>query len=211
MKNIFLEFHARVITKITFPRKTLETTKVLDQQPIPVLNQIDDNACVCITLAVACWIVSRGSIWINPMKMFTSIWNSYNGMSFVEAFLYLIDNHEDVFQAWSIRRMGVSIDNLKNCIQHGFPVMIGYRVPGEIQKFHESGDEIMPNITNVPTTTDGHAVVVIGFEEDYFICLNSWGVIYGRSGMFKFPITNIQLITDAYTIIPRTYNDFELE
>ena len=209
MKNIFLEFHARAITKILISSFSSESSKILDQDPpIPVLNQIDDNACVCISFAVTLWLVTKGEIWLNPKEIFTGVWNSSNGMSFVEAFLYTIDLRPDIFENWSIRRLDINIDNMKNCIRKGYPIMIGYQVPEEVARFHESGQEVMPTIPYKPSTTEGHAVCLIGFEECTFICVNSWGTIYGKSGKYKFPTENIHLITDAYTITPRVFNAF---
>ena len=207
MKNIYLEFHARVITKINFTNSFPATTDLVSF-PLPVLNQYNENACVCISTSIAIYIITASQLWLNPKKMFSAVENSSNGMSFAEAFVHLLDNHPDIFEKYSFRRLNITIENIKKSLASGFPVLIGYQVPQPIADFHVAGDEQMPTLTSFPKTNEGHAVCVIGYEPDNLICLNSWGTMYGSSGRYKFPIKNLPLITDSYCLVSRDFKRF---
>ena len=210
MKNIFLEFHARAITKIIISQQSTKNNVNLLKIPPPVLNQFSDNACVAISTAVALYTISNGNSWVNPREIYTNVPNSHEGMTFVDCLVYLLDNYRNIFEQFSFRRLFITTQNIKNALAQGFPIMVGYIVTPEIQTFHKSGDFIMPVVQKDQKNIEGHAVCLIGYNQNNFIALNSWGNAYGKNGTYEIPIENIHIFTDVYCFTPRNFNSFKI-
>lgn len=47
----------------------------------------------------------------------------------------------------------------------------------------------------------GHAVSFVGYDQDYFIIRNSWGVSWGDEGYIKFPVSDFNRIYEAWTLM----------
>ena len=207
MRNVYLEFHARVITKIQI-KGTHPPSFSIKTAPLPILNQYSENACVTISTCIALYLLSEGNIWINPKEIYSTLSNSTDGLSFIEVFLYLLDNYKYIFTNYSIRRMNINVSNIKTSLSLGFPLLFGYTVDKQIKDFHFSGNTHMPLIKTPGKIIEGHAVCCIGFTETHFIIVNSWGTTFGEGGVYYMPIENIHLITDVYAITPSNFSSF---
>lgn len=47
----------------------------------------------------------------------------------------------------------------------------------------------------------GHAVAAIGFDNHYIYFKNSWGYDWGSNGLWKLPVEQFNIITEAWTIL----------
>jgi len=96
-----------------------------------------------------------------------------------------------------------TLDQMKACLQSGFPFVIGFMVYDSF--FSNNGGNIpLPN-TAAESLLGGHAILVVGYDDNTrrWICRNSWGLEWGQSGYFTMPfdyLTNRRLATDAWKI-----------
>ncbi len=98
-----------------------------------------------------------------------------------------------------------TIDEMKHTISSGFPFVFGFAV----YKSFESKEVKKTGIIPLPTLNErmvgGHAVCVVGYDDNkkWFISRNSWGNGWGDKGYFYMPyayITNRSLSADFWTI-----------
>lgn len=47
----------------------------------------------------------------------------------------------------------------------------------------------------------GHAIAIVGYDEDGFIIRNSWGSYYADGGYTKFPYEDYDYFVEVWTII----------
>jgi C1A family cysteine protease len=86
-------------------------------------------------------------------------------------------------------RVDQTLDGLRDCLAAGFPVVFGFTV----YESFESGAVASSGIVPMPGTDEsvlgGHAVVMVGYDDDRqtFIVRNSWGPGWGRAGYFLMP------------------------
>ena len=75
-----------------------------------------------------------------------------------------------------------SIDDIKYALINHGPVL------GALEWYKEYKVNDKGILTGNPTTySGGHAVVIYGYNEDGFICQNSWGKMWGKKGTFIVP------------------------
>jgi C1A family cysteine protease len=96
------------------------------------------------------------------------------------------------------RSVSQNAADMKGCLASGFPFMFGFLI----------FDSFRPDDANVPLPSGndhprgGHAVLVVGFDDDEqrFIIRNSWGEDKGDAGYFYMPY--------AYLLDPNLSRDF---
>jgi len=97
-----------------------------------------------------------------------------------------------------------NIYDLKACLQEGFPFIVGI----SIYESFESENSATTGIIKIPNNNEkllgGHAVAVVGFDDNYgFLVRNSWGTEWGIEGHCFIPyeyICNKNLANDLWTI-----------
>lgn len=83
-----------------------------------------------------------------------------------------------------------TLHSLKESIIVNGPALIAL-----IAKSNES------NFWNGPEILGGHAVSVVGYDEEYLIIKNSWGITYGDMGYWYLPYSDFNKVREAWTII----------
>lgn len=96
-------------------------------------------------------------------------------------------------------------NDMKACLAEGYPFTLGF----EVFESFESDDVARTGIMPMPKMNErhlgGHAVLVVGYEDDtqQLIVRNSWGSAWGIKGYFKMPYAyaqNASLTSDFITI-----------
>lgn len=98
-----------------------------------------------------------------------------------------------------------SIQAMKNCLNQGFPFVIGFLVFPSFESIIVAKTGMVPYPGPNEKPLGGHAICVMGYDESKkrFYCRNSWGPKWGINGNFWMPYTylsNINLASDAWTI-----------
>ncbi len=114
------------------------------------------------------------------------------------AFGSVLERVRELYGA-GLRRHGVAIEDLPNsaealrrCLREGAPVVAGYQVNAEIQRFHTSAASreahglLLPAFARSRRPLSAHAVLLVGYDDDVgcFIARNSWGEPWGAAGHF---------------------------
>lgn len=89
----------------------------------------------------------------------------------------------------SYSRLG-SVQLLKFAIRTYGPVMVAMDVRSTDDRFWQGSSYY-----------GGHAVLFTGYDRDSFQLRNSWGYTYGDSGYIDFPISQINLIHEAWCLL----------
>lgn len=92
--------------------------------------------------------------------------------------------------------IAVDPDVIKTCVSQRIPVALALWVFPSFMTESVANDGVMP----VPSADElsnaavgGHEVCVVGFTDTNLICLNSWGVGWGKQGFFSLPLELFQL------------------
>ena len=97
-------------------------------------------------------------------------------------------------------RVGQNLNEMKHCLSEGYPFVFGFKVYSSF----ESDEVARTGYMHMPLTGDliegGHAVMAVGYTEEYFIIRNSWGDKWGDGGYFYMPY--------AYILDPELAGDF---
>jgi len=88
-----------------------------------------------------------------------------------------------------------STKEARRVLRRGLPLIVGYQVDVEIDRFHRNANVcrdygfMLPRFDNRGKSISGHAVLVLGydFSVQSFICRNSWGAEWGVQGHFLIP------------------------
>lgn len=109
------------------------------------------------------------------------------------------------------RLPGTSINDYKNMLSIGWPVMFGFHIFGDGKYLtgdytRQTGIMLMPP-TPTPKRTNGHAVVMVGYDDNtrLFKFKNSWGTGFGRSGYVYMPYDYIRWTYDAWVLWDQSY------
>jgi len=112
-------------------------------------------------------------------------------------------NDAHFHQGISYARLGQRLDELKHCLASGYPFVFGFKVYESFQTKRVARTGYM----NMPLSEDvlegGHAVMAVGYTDEYFIIRNSWGTEWGDQGYFYMPydyITDPELAQDFWTL-----------
>jgi C1A family cysteine protease len=121
--------------------------------------------------------------------------------SFVDA-----QKHKNVLY----ERVNISVQDFKQVISKGFPVVFGFSVPKSFQSLNMKNTGIMSRRKLFEPIIGGHAVLACGFNDNmtangetgYMLIRNSWGTDWGQSGYFWMPYSFIteQNCDDAWII-----------
>lgn len=81
------------------------------------------------------------------------------------------------------------IEQWKECLRAGYPIMIAMEVFDSFEYFTTARTGICPMPLADEKMVGGHAVLVIGYDEknQWFIVRNSWGADWGQNGNFMMP------------------------
>lgn len=95
------------------------------------------------------------------------------------------------------------LDDIKNSLAQGFPVIIGFSVYSNFEAPEMATDGIL----HMPSAQDemlgGHCVLVIGYDDDrgQVFVRNSWGTGWGLNGNFWMDYAYFQnLVNDCWTL-----------
>ena len=91
------------------------------------------------------------------------------------------------------------------CLTRGYPFVTGITVYESFEGPEATKTGLIPMPGRDERILGGHAVVVVGYEQDkqHFICRNSWGEDWGDNGYFYLPfayLTNRGLASDMWVI-----------
>lgn len=105
----------------------------------------------------------------------------------------------------SYRRVVRSLPQLKGCLAHGYPFVLGFTVYESFESAKVAADGAVPLPGPGERVKGGHAVLVVGYDDDEqrFTCRNSWGPGWGDGGYFTLPyayLTDRGLASDFWTI-----------
>jgi len=102
-------------------------------------------------------------------------------------------------------RVPQTLDEMKGCINAGFPFVFGFVVlPSfQTQEVAKTGEMVMPQ--GDEAAQGGHAVMCVGYDDErqVFIVRNSWGKQWGDQGYFYMPydyMTHPDLTFDHWVI-----------
>jgi C1A family cysteine protease len=88
--------------------------------------------------------------------------------------------------------VGKTKDDLKAVLNAGYPVIISFPVCESFFSIGKNGIVPLPQ-TDEPVI-GGHAVLAVGYNENFIICKNSWGIQFGDNGYFYLPYEYEQLL-----------------
>ena len=95
--------------------------------------------------------------------------------------------------------------DMRACLAWGYPFVTGFSVYESFETDEVAKTGIIPMPAPDERVLGGHAVLVVGFDDDkrYFICRNSWGETWGDEGNFYMPydyLTNEDLASDMWVL-----------
>jgi len=98
-----------------------------------------------------------------------------------------------------------SLDDVKHCLNEGYPVSFGFTVFESFESSYVSNTGIVPVPNLNEDVEGGHAVLAVGYDDSKqcLIVRNSWGPTWGDKGYFYLPyefVTNLDLSDDYWTI-----------
>jgi len=106
-------------------------------------------------------------------------------------------------QTINYKNIKQTTDDMKACLNSGFPFMFGFLVYSSFISNSVSNTGIVPIPSRSEKLLGGHAVACVGYNDNYFICRNSWGTSWGDKGYFYLPynyLTNKNLSSDLWMI-----------
>lgn len=101
-----------------------------------------------------------------------------------------------------------SRNQVRAMITHGQPVATGM----DINRDFLDWDSSKPYETQSGHQVGTHAVIILGFDNDYWICRNSYGTDWGGAGKgyFRVPIGSCHMCDDVYRVFSVTIRGREL-
>lgn len=105
-------------------------------------------------------------------------------------------------QVLKYARVQQTLDQLKQTLAGGFPVIFGFSVYESFESQKVSKDGIVPMPSDSEQLLGGHAVLAVGYNDatQRFRVRNSWGTGWGQKGYFEMPY--------AYLTDPNLSDDF---
>jgi len=107
-------------------------------------------------------------------------------------------------------RVDVTVDAIKEVLNTGFPVDIGFSVPQSFESEQMATDGFLLVPGPKEPIIGGHAVCICGYDDNlthngqtgYFQVINSWGPNWGLGGYFWFPYAMMKpsFVSDCWTI-----------
>src|ERR1035437_745439 len=98
-----------------------------------------------------------------------------------------------------------SLDDVKHCLNDGYPVSFGFTVFESFESPTVAHTGIVPVPSLDESVVGGHAVLAVGYDDinKWLIVRNSWGSTWGDHGYFYLPyefVTNKDLSDDYWSI-----------
>lgn len=98
-----------------------------------------------------------------------------------------------------------SLDDIRHCLNDGFPVSFGFTIFESFQSKQVAQTGIVPIPSFTESVDGGHAVLAVGYDDvnKWIIVKNSWGTEWGDKGYFYLPyefVINRDLSDDFWTI-----------
>ncbi|HXB14022.1 MAG TPA: C1 family peptidase [Bacteroidia bacterium] len=95
------------------------------------------------------------------------------------------------------------VNSIKQTLAAGYPIVFGFTAYPEFELPGVAQTGVLPMPTGNEAPVGGHAVIAVGYHQDYITVRNSWGVNWGDKGYFYMPvayITNPNLASDLWVI-----------
>lgn len=92
-------------------------------------------------------------------------------------------NYEDLLY----RRVDASVAAIQECLANADAIVIGISVYESFESPAVANGGKVPMPAKGEQLLGGHAVVVVGYENERWICRNSWGADWGDRGYFYLP------------------------
>lgn len=171
----------------------VDNIKLPDYYEVPfnyrVIDQGNQGSCVSCSITEA-YFFYRKSIGLDIDIPYDYCYNkrkdkSVEGMTVKEAFDILSsEGRLDVYSRVS------SLDSLKRSILANGPAIIATIVRSDSTEFWNGSQNL-----------GGHAVAVVGFDENSIIIKNSWGVSYGNGGFSRMRNEDFSKVLECWTIL----------
>lgn len=163
-----------------------------------VINQGNEPICVpCSVSTFVNWKINleNGSRTDNKVDLQSIFKNggTDEGMTFKDALHFIrhsgVSTTKGLFKIDKYAMIG-SIDQLKEAIIANGPCI------GGLPAYKAYGD-----FWNGQDFIGGHAVAIIGYDENGFILRNSWGASYGHDGYYHLPYDDFNKFYEIWTLI----------
>jgi len=169
-----------------------------------IINQ--GNRPICVPCSISAYInwsenLESGNNKVNNNINLNDIYNSRmdegdDGMSFKDAFYFLrhegVKTDNGIFKIKRYAKIG-SIISLKQALVLNGPCVGGLRV-------YDSGRCDFWNKLHGDTFLGGHAISIIGYNEEGFIIRNSWGEYFCDEGYTIIPYDEFDNFTEIWTV-----------
>ena len=98
-----------------------------------------------------------------------------------------------------------TLDEMKQCLALGFPVVFGFSVYESFESPDVARTGLMPMPEEGESMLGGHAVMAVGYDDgkEQLIVRNSWGAKWGDGGYFRMPyeyVEGLKLARDFWTV-----------
>ena len=108
---------------------------------------------------------------------------------------------KDVIKQYS--RVPVKLENIQNVLTHNIPVVFGMSLFNSFMSEDVAKTGVIPMPKMSEKMIGGHAMLIVGSNDKYFIVRNSWGEGWGDYGYCYIPhqyLTNTDLADDFWAI-----------
>lgn len=94
-----------------------------------------------------------------------------------------------------------ALEDIRLSLSRGYPVICGIQVYESFEGEQAETTGYVPMPQTGERYLGGHAIAILGYDKDYFICRNSWGKAWGDGGYFYLtPEYFSKLGSDFWTI-----------
>jgi hypothetical protein len=179
-------------------------------------NQGSDVSCVAEAFAAAlyCLKAQQGLVLLPSSELlYPRVEELYSaalqrsefprrGTSFTGVLRELLELHGEDLRRLDLRplRLQNDVEAVREALRSLRPVVAGYQVNEEIERFHGEPDAcrrygyVLPSFSRSPWATGGHAVLLVGYEDavQCMIARNSWGPHWGVDGHFLIRYSDLE-------------------
>jgi C1A family cysteine protease len=130
-------------------------------------------------------------------------WYKYNIANFDKepgAFHYAFGQNYKAVDYYRLDLDGILLDKIKQHICQGIPIIFGMDV---YENFDSNGDGVIPMPVGSPI--GGHAVVIVGYDNNRLKFRNSWGTSWGANGYGWIPNEYLLYCSDFWVLTKMDY------
>ena len=100
----------------------------------------------------------------------------------------------------------LNLSDIKAAIFSGSPVVAGFTLYESFMDDNTAatGEVQMPEQDE--SVIGGHCMLIVGYEADYFIVVNSWGAEWGHNGLCYVPYDYLPMMDDMWMMSKINYN-----